>query len=189
MRLRFTAFARHRVGGCVRPAPGRRPAAPPRAHPHVNRAMTIAATPRTIIAGERVNHSPRPRGPVTRLISRHARHLWHRINPRRRFTIIGTTRTDADGRYEFTRAEGIVDSNRNWFVRGPAFTHSHTIHERVAAEVTLSPSATEGRTRAPLTFSGQISPRPRGQPRRAPGPARCRRRLDDDQDRSRPCGL
>jgi hypothetical protein len=72
--------------------------------------------------------------------------------------VIGRTTTDADGRYEFARAEGIVNTNRNWFVRGPRRSHSQTIHERVAAEVTLTPSASEGTTRHPLTFTGRVTP-------------------------------
>jgi hypothetical protein len=123
-------------------------------HPVKNRALTIHATPRRVIAGE----------PVLifgRLEGRHTADqpvvLWHRINPQSRFTVIGRTDTDGEGRYEFTRAEGIVNSNRNWFVRGPAFTHSRTIHERVAAEVTMTASADQGTTRHPITFTGQVT--------------------------------
>ena len=125
------------------------------AAPHPVKALTIHATPRQVIAGE----------PVLifgRLEGRHSANqpvvLWHRINPQARFTVIGRARTDSSGRYEFTRAEGIINSNRNWFVRGPVFTHSKTIHERVAAEVTMAPSASESTTRRPLTFSGQVTP-------------------------------
>ncbi len=45
--------------------------------------------------------------------------LYHRINPNPGFTVIGVTKTNANGQYEFTRQEGIVDTNREWFVRGP----------------------------------------------------------------------
>jgi hypothetical protein len=124
-------------------------------HPVRDRALTIHATPRQVLAGESVLIFGRLGGarsahrPVV---------LWHRINPRHRFTVIGRTHTDCDGRYEFTRAEGIVDSKRNWFVRGPGRSHSQTIHERVAAEVTMTPGASEGTTRHPLTFSGRVTP-------------------------------
>jgi hypothetical protein len=156
MRLRFTVLAAAASSAACALVPSVATAA---VHPHVNRAMTIHATPRMIIAGEPVLIFGRLEG---RDAAHQVVHLWHRINPKASFTIIGTARTDASGRYEFTRAEGIVDSNRNWFVRGPVFTHSHTIHERVAAEVTLAPSATEGRTRHPLTFTGHVTPGHRG---------------------------
>lgn len=123
--------------------------------PHTNRALTITATPRTIIAGEPVVISGRLEG---RSHANQVIHLWHRINPQRHFTIIGTTRTDANGNYRFTRAENVVNSNRSWFVRGPVFTHSRTIHERVAAEVTLSSNATAGTTRHAFTFTGHVTP-------------------------------
>ena len=97
-----------------------------------NRALTIHNSPRSIVAGE----------PVLiygRLLGRGAAHqrivLWHRINPRHRFTIIGRTDTNRSGRYEFTRQNGMVESNRSWYVTGPALSHSKTLHERVSAEV------------------------------------------------------
>ena len=125
------------------------------AHPHSNRALTIHATPSHTFAGERVLI-------FGRLEGRHSAHqkivLWHRINPASHFTVISRTTTDADGRYEFVRAAGVVKSNRNWFVRGPVFTHSQTIHERVAAELSINPSATEGTTRHALTFTGHVYP-------------------------------
>ena len=125
------------------------------AAPHSNRALTIHATPSSIIAGEPVFIFGRLEG---RASANQVVHLWHRINPSSKFTIISTTRTDGAGRYEFTRAEGIVNSNRSWFVRGPVYTHSHTIHERVAAEVTLNPSSDQGTTRHAFTFTGHITP-------------------------------
>jgi hypothetical protein len=42
--------------------------------------------------------------------------LWHRINPAPRFTRVQQTTADAAGRYELTRADGVVTTNRNWFV-------------------------------------------------------------------------
>ena len=49
--------------------------------------------------------------------------LYHHISGSHPFfTLIGTTTTDALGFYKFTRAEGIVMTNRSWFVRGPGFT-------------------------------------------------------------------
>src|ERR1700744_6188942 len=115
-----------------------------------NRALTIHNSPRSIVAGD----------PVLiygRLLGREAAGqriiLWHRINPRGRFTIIGRSRTDGSGRYEFTRQNGIVESNRSWYVTGPALSHSRTVHERVSAEVTLTASSSQATTRHPITFT------------------------------------
>jgi hypothetical protein len=125
------------------------------AAPIHNRALTIHATPHQVIAGEPVLIFGRLQG----------RHdgdqeitLYHRINPATQFTVISRTRTNAGGEYDFPRAEGIVESNRSWFVRGPVFTHSRTIHERVAAEVTINASAVSGTTLHPVTFTGQVTP-------------------------------
>ncbi|MCL2419649.1 MAG: hypothetical protein FWD04_10175, partial [Conexibacteraceae bacterium] len=76
--------------------------------------------------------------------------LYHRINPAAQFTVIGATRTTAQGFYEFTRSEGVVVSNRNWFVVGPRGSRSRVIHEYVSPVLTLStPSATATATPTP----------------------------------------
>lgn len=125
-----------------------------------NRALTIHNSPRSIVAGEPVLIYGRllGRGAANQRIV-----LWHRINPRHRFTIIGRTHTNRAGRYEFTRQNGIVESNRSWYVTGPALSHSKTVHERVSAEVTLHPSSTQATTRHPITLTGQVSPRHAGE--------------------------
>jgi hypothetical protein len=125
------------------------------AAPQHNHGLSIRAVPHTIIAGESVLIYGRLTGP------NHANQtitLYHRINPNPRFSVIGATRTDSRGLYEFTRAEGIVQSNRSWYVRGPGFTHSRTVHERVAALVSLAASSADGLTRHPITFSGSVTP-------------------------------
>lgn len=128
--------------------------------PVQNRALTIHNSPPTIVAGDPVLIYGRllGRGAANQRII-----LWHRINPRGHFTIIGRTQTDAAGRYEFTRQNGIVETNRSWFASGPALSHSKTVHEQVSAAVTLTPSATEASTRHPITFTGQVSPDHAGQ--------------------------
>ena len=68
------------------------------------------------------------------------------------------TRTNAEGFYEITRADGIVNSNRNWFVLGPDNTHSKTIHELVAAEVTLSSASASATTAQTVNFTGTVFP-------------------------------
>ncbi len=150
MRLRFTVLATVLVAFASAAITSTAGAAP--LH---NRGLTINATPHSIVAGEAVLIYGRLQGPghANQVIR-----LYHRINPNPFFTLISTTRTDALGFYEFTRAEGIVLSNRSWFVRGPGLSHSRTVHERVAAEVTLAASAVSGTTRHALTFSGHVTP-------------------------------
>src|ERR1700733_13797933 len=125
-----------------------------------DRALTIHNSPQSIVAGDPVLISGR-------LLGRDAANqqivLWHRINPQAQFTIIGRTRSNSSGRYEFTRQNGIVQSNRSWYVTGPALSHSQTVHERVSAAVTLTPSATQATTRHAITFTGQVSPGHAGQ--------------------------
>ena len=84
--------------------------------------------------------------------------LYHRINPNQQFSLISKTVTNAEGQYEFVRPDGIVMTNRSWFVRGPGISHSQTVHERVAAEVSLAASSSHGTTRHPLVFSGHLTP-------------------------------
>ncbi len=125
------------------------------AAPHHNHGLTIAATPDPITAGEGVLIYGQLKGPDNA-----DRRVWlfHRINPAARFTPVSVTRTNASGLYEFVRADGVVTSNRNWFVLGPDNTHSHTIHELVSANVTLSASAATATTAQDVTFSGTIFP-------------------------------
>lgn len=125
------------------------------AAPRHNDGLSIRAVPHQIIAGEAVLIYGRLRGP------NHANQtirLYHRINPNSSFSLIGVTKTDSLGLYEFTRAEGIVETNRSWFVRGPHFTHSRTVHERVTALVSLAANPAVGLTRHPITFSGTVTP-------------------------------
>jgi hypothetical protein len=128
------------------------------AGPLHNRGLTIHAVPQHIIAGEPVLIFGQLKGPdhANRPIT-----LYHRMNPRPGFTVIGHTVTNANGQYEFTRQVGIVDTNREWFVRGTGqdrFLHSRTVHERVDALVSLAASATGGLTRHPIVFSGHVTP-------------------------------
>lgn len=152
MRLRFTVLAAPLAALAFTAIPAVAGAAPTH-----NRGLTIHAVPRRIIAGEAVLIYGRLKGADhgNQMIR-----LYHRINPKPNFSLIGTTRTDSSGRYEFTRAEGVVETNRSWFVRGPVFSHSRTVHERVAALVSLasSPSPAVGFTRHPITFSGHLTP-------------------------------
>lgn len=136
--------------------PGRVSAAP-RHHraPHFDRGLTIAATPDPITAGEGVLIYGQLKGPA----NAHRRiWLFHRINPADRFTPVSVTRTDGSGFYEFVRADGVVVSNRNWFVLGPHGTHSRTIHELVSSVLTLNASESTATTAQTLQFTGTVFP-------------------------------
>ena len=109
------------------------------AAPQHNHGLTINATPNPIIAGEGVLIYGQLRGGN---VAGQTIMLYHRVNPSTWFTLIGKTTTNTLGFYEFTRVEGIVYTNRSWFVRGPDGAHSRTIHERVAAEVSLTANMT-----------------------------------------------
>jgi hypothetical protein len=125
------------------------------AAPRHNRGLTIQSTPDPSTAGQGVLIYGQLKGPANadrRIV------LYHRINPAPYFTPISVTRTNAAGFYEFVRADGIVVSNRNWFVRGPDFTHSRTIHELVAAIVTLNTSSSTATTAQTVAFNGMVVP-------------------------------
>jgi hypothetical protein len=125
------------------------------AHPHHNNGLTIAATPDPSTAGDGVLIYGRLLGP-----NNADRKIWlfHRINPAPRFTPVQVTRTNSQGFYEITRADGVVNTNRNWFVLGPDNTHSKTIHELVADEVTLSSASASSTTGQIVDFTGSVFP-------------------------------
>jgi hypothetical protein len=125
------------------------------AAPHRNHGLTINATPNPIVTGDPVLIYGQLNLPVH---GGQTIRLFHRVNPRGFFTLVGRTTTDSNGFYEFNRADGVVTTNRSWFVRGPDSTHSRTVHERVAATLTLAASSTTAVTRQPITFTGQIAP-------------------------------
>jgi hypothetical protein len=125
------------------------------AAPVHNHGLTIAASPNPITAGEGVLIYGQLKGANVadkRVV------LYHRIDPASHFTVISVTRTNPTGFYEFVRADGVVVSNRNWFVVGPGYTHSRTIHERVSAVVSLSASTTSSTTAQTVNFSGTVYP-------------------------------
>lgn len=160
MRLRFTVLATALAAFVIAAIPSLASAAP-----HHNRGLTIHAVPPSINAGDEVDIIGRLTGPGA---GGQTVRLWHRINPNGHFTPLGTRTTDSAGRYEFTRADGIVDSNRSWFVAGPGATHSKVVHERVAALVSIDPDPASGgvvpaETRQPVTFSGHVTPDHSGQ--------------------------
>ncbi len=150
MRLRFAVLACALAALACAAGPSMAGAAP--VH---NRGLTIHALPNDIIAGEAVLIYGQLKGPD------HACQtivLHHRINPNASFSVIGRTTTNANGQYEFIRPDGILLTNRSWFVRGPGFTHSRTVHEHVAALVSLAASSPSGLTRQPIALNGHLTP-------------------------------
>jgi hypothetical protein len=132
------------------------------AAPLHNHVLTIAATPNPILAGEGVliygqlNTKPVSGQTIT---------LYHHVAGTAGYTPVGQTTTNATGFYEFTRAESVVVSNRSWYVKaaGAKGVHSRTVHERVAALVSLAASASSGETGRPIVFSGSVLPNHAGE--------------------------
>lgn len=86
--------------------------------------------------------------------------LYHHLAGIPGFAPVQSTSTDAHGFYEFGRADGVIETNRSFFVRAHG-ARSATRAIRVAAQVTLSGSS-EGAllTGYPnrVTFTGTVSP-------------------------------
>src|SRR3954453_9286449 len=129
-------------------------------HPSPNgrHNVSIHVSDNPVVAGDQLALWGRLRGPnhANRVVT-----LWHRINPARRFTPIQRVHTDANGFYAIFRPEGVVNSNRNWFVRS-LNARSRTIHERVFLQVNLSgPADGSNLLTGPAhntTFTGTVSP-------------------------------
>jgi hypothetical protein len=133
------------------------------AAPMHNHGLTINAAPNPIIAGEPVLvYGQLNAGQV----AGQSIVLYHHVNGSRQgFTRIGQTKTDAHGFYEFPRPDGLVTTNREWFVRefGGVHVHSRTVFERAAALVDLAANTASADTGAPIVFSGQVSPNHAGE--------------------------
>ncbi len=159
----MSAVRRHSLGalgilGCLLAlAPA---AAQARRHPSPNgrHNISIAVSDNPVVTGDQLAIFGRLRGPnnANRTVV-----LWHRINPRRFFTPIQRTRTDAHGFYAFLRQTGVVNTNRNWYVKSLR-ARSRTVHERVFSLVTLNgPANGSNLETGPahrVTFSGTVSP-------------------------------
>ena len=128
--------------------------------------LTIHVQPNPITAGD----------PVTidgRLFGRHRADrlvvlFHHGPGLRRGFVPVQTTHTDATGAYEFARADGVVVSNRYWFVRA-ADARSRVVYERVQALLTVNVTGPGGVSEPPgsvlqtgpgytYTFAGTVTP-------------------------------
>ncbi len=87
--------------------------------------------------------------------------LYHHLAAFPGFTYVQSTTTDAHGFYEFARADGVVETNRAWYVRSHG-AQSASKRIKVAAQVTLSGPAegTQLLTGAAnkVTFTGTVTP-------------------------------
>src|SRR5437588_3054929 len=128
------------------------------AAPRHNHGLTINATPNPILAGEGVTiYGQLNRAPV----GGQTIVLYHHIaGSGRGYTPVSHTTTNGNGFYMFTRATGVVMTNRNWFVREAAGhgVRSRTIRERVHALVSLSASSSSTDTNHAIVFSGHVTP-------------------------------
>jgi len=127
------------------------------AAPRHNNGLTINTMPNPILSGEGVLIYGQLKGPHAggeKIV------LHQRINPALAFTVAQSTTTNATGFYEFVRGEGVVLTNRSWFASapGPGDVHSRTVHEHVAAALSLQASSESAETNHPLTFTGQLAP-------------------------------
>jgi hypothetical protein len=123
--------------------------------------VNINVAPRQITAGDPVTifgrlACRRHHGEAGRVVK-----LFHHLPGSFGYGYVQSTTTDAAGFYEFTRADGVVDSNRSWVVLARG-VHSAAKRIRVAAQVTLSgpPEGTQLLTGRPnaVTFTGTVNP-------------------------------
>ncbi len=153
MRLRFAVPTALLATFAAAVAPGVASAAP-----HHNRGLTIRVTPNPIVAGDPVLIYGRLKDDSA---AGQTIILYHHISGHSTgYTKVSQTTTDAGGLYEFPRADGVVETNRSWFVReaGSHGVHSRTVYERVAALVTVAASPTNPDTNHPVLFTGHVTP-------------------------------
>ncbi len=133
-----------------------------RKHPSPNGrcAIGMQVAPRQIVAGDPVVIFGRLRCANPAKVANQEVTLFHHLTVSPGFIAVQHTTTDSDGFYEFSRADGVVETNRSWYVRSHG-SRSATKAIRVAAQVTLS-GPTEGQllTGVPnhVTFTGTVSP-------------------------------
>jgi hypothetical protein len=126
------------------------------AAPRHDNQLTIAAVPDPVIAGEGVLIYGRLFGPSD--VGQTIRLYHHVVGSGRPYTFVTSTTTGALGYYEFNRPEGLIYTNRSWFVRGPAGAHSRTVNEQVIPLVGMDASTTSTDTSHPIVFTGHVTP-------------------------------
>lgn len=133
-----------------------------RKHPSPNGrcAINMNVAPRPIVAGDQVVIFGRLRCVNQANAANQEVKLFHHLAGLPGFNFVQSATTDANGFYEIANADGVVETNRSWYVRSHG-ARSATKRIRVAAQVTLS-GPTEGQllTGFPnrVTFTGTVSP-------------------------------
>jgi hypothetical protein len=126
------------------------------AAPHHNKGITINVAPKTLPAGEEVViWGFLKSGEAGKRVV-----LYHHIaGTGTGYTVVQTTKTEAGGFYEFLRNDGIVDTNRCWYVVVPDLRrHSKTSCAKVSALVSISASTLTQDTNHTITFTGHVAP-------------------------------
>jgi hypothetical protein len=122
--------------------------------------ISLAVAPRQIVAGEPVVIFGQLRCANQTDAAGREVVLYHHLAGIGGFSIVQTVTTDANGFYSIAPADGVVETNRSFYVRSLG-ARSATKQVRVAAQVTLSGPA-EGQllTGFPnrVTFTGTVSP-------------------------------
>lgn len=125
------------------------------ASPSTNQ-LTIAAAPNPVSSGDAVVIYGQLSGPNN---SSQAISLYHHvIGSGQSYTYVTKTTTDSFGRYEFIRPEGLVYTNRNWYVQDPNGDRSRIVHEHVTALVSIGASTASTTTNRPVLFFGHVTP-------------------------------
>ncbi len=128
--------------------------------PRQNVNLTINASPNPIIGGEGVLIYGRLQGSNA---GGQTIQLYRHLPGMPGYSPAGTTTTFPGGFYVFTRAAGVVYTNRDWFVRGPDGSHSRAVHEHVMALISVSPSTNTAVTGQRVVFRGHVNPNHRFQ--------------------------
>ncbi|MFL5822369.1 MAG: hypothetical protein ACJ764_02895 [Solirubrobacteraceae bacterium] len=156
MRPRFSLLAAGLVVLVAAAIPGTANAAP-----RDDQGLTITATPNPVNAGDGVLIYGQLAGPNN--AGQPIKLYHHLAGSHRGYVQVGSTTTDSTGFYELPRAEGVVWTNRSWFVRGPNGTHSHIWHEGVIALVSLTAQTTSAFTNHSVLFTGAVTPNHSGE--------------------------
>jgi hypothetical protein len=124
-------------------------------------AVSIHVAPHRIVAGDPVVVFGRLRCVHPAERSGQTVRLYHHLVGLPGFTYVQSVTTDSAGFYELSRADGVVETNRAWFVRSHG-AQSSVVHVDVAAQVTLSgpPESQQLLTGFAnrVTFTGTVSP-------------------------------
>lgn len=124
------------------------------AAPQTNR-LTIAAAPNPITAGEGALIFGRLSGPNN---ADQTIYLYHRVVGAAQYTLIARTTTDAFGFYAITRPDGLIYTNRNWYVTGPNGSRSRIVHEHVMPLLSIGASSDLTSTNRGIVISGHVLP-------------------------------